>query len=75
MGVLGTLNEDTTQKNKTVYNNSEGSSVIGASLFLHSKILNGRYISSDQGSTATVSIELRYYILVLLSLQPSTSEL
>lgn len=42
-------------------NNSEGSSAIGTSLFLHSKILNGRYIASDQGSTATVSIELRYY--------------
>ena len=28
-------------------NNSEGSSVIGASLFLHSKILNGRYVASD----------------------------
>lgn len=31
MGALGALNEDTTQKNKTVYNNSEGSSIIGAS--------------------------------------------
>ena len=68
MGDLGTLNKDTTQKNKTVNSNSEGSSVIRASLFLHSKILNGRYISSDQGSTATVSIELRYYILVFPSL-------
>ena len=33
MVALGALNEDTTQKNKTVNNNQEGSSVIGASLF------------------------------------------
>ena len=31
MGALGALNEDTTQKNKTVISNSEGSSIIGAS--------------------------------------------
>lgn len=33
MVALGALNEDTTQKNKTVNNNQEGSSVIGTSLF------------------------------------------
>lgn len=75
MGALGALNEDTTQKNKTVISNSEGSSVIGASLLfsmtavlssvqtaLLNRILNGRY----------VSIELRYLAQCFLKRSRST---